>query len=433
MENKSTKKSTFTRYQVFVIAILAILQFTVVLDFMVLSPLGEQLMRELNITPSQFSFVVAGYALAAGASGLLAAGFADRFDRKKMLIFFYIGFVIGTFLCGIAPGYELLLAARIITGIFGGVISSISFAIITDLFALDVRGRVMGFVQMAFAASQVLGIPIGLYLASRIGWHSPFLLIVGLSIIVGIVIVIYLRPITDHLKTPSEHSAFKHLVNTVSQSRYLKAFAATTLLATGGFMMMPFGSDFLVHNLGLKVTPESNPLVFVYSITGLFSMVSAPLIGKLSDSLGKYTIFLGGTMLSIVMVLIYCSLGVTPLWLVVSLNAILFIGIFSRVIPSSALMTAIPDPKDRGAFMGINSSFQQISGGIASIIAGFIVYHGVDGKLENYNVLSYVVTCTMIISVILMYFINKQVKNAQAARVAAAAKSASVAQEAVQL
>ena len=171
------KEKVFTRYQQFIIAILAILHFTIILDFMVLSPLGAQLLKELNITTTQFGWVVSAYAFSAGASGLLAAGFADKFDRKKLLLFFYAGFIVGTLLCGIAPDYQFLLAARIVTGVFGGVIGSISFAIITDLFKMEVRGRVMGFVQMAFASSQVMGLPIGLYLANQWGWHAPFLLI----------------------------------------------------------------------------------------------------------------------------------------------------------------------------------------------------------------------------------------------------------------
>ncbi|HKZ38495.1 MAG TPA: MFS transporter, partial [Chryseolinea sp.] len=189
------KEKIFTRYEVFVVVILSVLQFTVVLDFMVLSPLGAILMPELKITPSQFGMVVSAYAFSAGASGLLAAGFADKFDRKKLLLFFYGGFIIGTLFCALAPGYQDLLLARIITGIFGGVISSIGFAIITDLFKLEVRGRVMGYVQMAFASSQVLGIPVGLYLANEWGWHSPFFMIVALSGLVGILIIFCMRPI----------------------------------------------------------------------------------------------------------------------------------------------------------------------------------------------------------------------------------------------
>src|SRR6476661_5659152 len=160
---KPTKQGIFTRYQVFIIAILAILQFSIILDFMVLSPLGALLIEKLHIKTSQFGLVVSVYAFSAGASGLLAAGFADKYDRKKLLLFFYTGFVIATFLCGIAPNFHFLIFARTLTGLFGGVIGSIVYAITTDLFPMEKRGRVMGFIQTAFAASQILGLPVGLY------------------------------------------------------------------------------------------------------------------------------------------------------------------------------------------------------------------------------------------------------------------------------
>ena len=179
----------FTRYQVLVIFLLALTQFTVVLDFMVMSPLGDMLMKSMELTTSQFGFAVSGYAFSAGISGLLTAGFADRFDRKKLLLFFYVGFIVGTLFCGLATTYPMLMAARIITGLFGGVIGSISMAIVADLFPLHQRGRTMGFMQMGFGASQVLGIPISLYIANHWGWQSPFLMIVGLAFIIWLVIV----------------------------------------------------------------------------------------------------------------------------------------------------------------------------------------------------------------------------------------------------
>lgn len=399
------KKKIFSRYEVFVIAVLAFLQFTIILDFMVLSPLGAQLMQELKITTAQFGWVVSAYAFSAGGAGLLTAGFADKFDRKKLLLFFYTGFIGGTLLCALAPDYNALLVARVVTGLFGGVIGSISFAIITDLFKMEVRGRVMGFVQMAFATSQVMGIPIGLFLANHLGWHSPFFMIVGLSVLVGIAIVIHFRPIDAHLKNKSERSAIQHLIKTVSHPLYARAFAATTLLATGGFMLMPFGSAFGVHNLGISLAD----LPMLYMITGICSMITGPMMGKLADTLGKYTIFLVGSILSMIMVTIYCNLGLTPLWTVILLNVLMFVGISSRIISSSALMTAVPEPMDRGAFMSINASVQQISGGFASVIAGMIVVQTESGALQHYDTLGYVVTGAMIITVIMMYFINEQV------------------------
>lgn len=396
----------FSKYEAFVIAILAILQFTIILDFMVLSPLGAILMPTMHISPAQFGWVVSAYAFSAGASGLLAAGFADKFDRKKLLLFFYVGFTIGTFLCSIASDFHFLLFARIFTGLFGGVIGSICAAIITDLFALEVRGRVMGFVQMAFATSQVLGIPIGLYLANHFGWHSPFTMIVGFCILIGILIVVYLKPIDAHLKNTQKQNAFIHLKKTLSQSNYLLAFATTTLLAMGGYMLMPFGSAYSVHNLQIPFAD----LPTVYVITGISSMIAGPLIGKYSDRIGKFRLFFAGSVLAMVMTGIYGNLGPTPLTTVIVINVIMFTGITSRIISSSALMTAIPTPQDRGAFMSINSSVQQMAGGLAAVMAGLIVSETPTGYIEHYDTLSYVVIAGMIAGIAMMYLVNKMVE-----------------------
>lgn len=407
MSNNTATK--FTKYQIFIIAILTILQFTLILDFMVLSPLGAILMKELSLQPKQFGLVVSAYAFSAGASGLLAAGFADRFDRKKLLLFFYVGFVFGTTLCAIADSYEFLLIARIVTGIFGGVIGSISFAIISDLFKLELRGRVMGFVQMAFSASQILGLPIGLYLANAFGWHSPFWMIVGFSIIVGIAIVVYMQPITEHLKVQNDRNPFEHLWKTLSKPDYLRAFLATILLATGGFMLMPFGSAFSINNLKISI----NDLPMLYLITGIFTITFGPLSGKLSDKLGKYKVFFVGSIITSVMVLIYTNLGQTPLWLVVIVNVLMFAGITARMISASSLMTAVPQMQDRGAFMSINSSIQQISGGSAAALAGVIVSEGSDGTMQSYPFLGIVVVASMLITIAMMYVLNRQIQKKQ--------------------
>ncbi len=407
MNNSTAEK--FTKYQIFVIAILTILQFTLILDFMVLSPLGAILMKELSLQPKQFGLVVSAYAFSAGASGLLAAGFADRFDRKKLLLFFYVGFVFGTMLCAIADSYEFLLIARIVTGIFGGVIGSISFAIISDLFKLELRGRVMGFVQMAFSASQILGLPIGLYLANAFGWHSPFWLIVVFSIIVGIAIVVYMQPITEHLKVQNDRNPFEHLWKTLSKPDYLRAFLATILLATGGFMLMPFGSAFSINNLKIDI----HDLPMLYLVTGIFTITFGPLSGKLSDKLGKYKVFFVGSIITIIMVLIYTNLGQTPFWLVAVVNVLMFAGITARMIAASSLMTAVPQMQDRGAFMSINSSIQQISGGVAAALAGVIVSEGSDGTMQNYPFLGIVVVASMIITIGMMYILNRQIQKQQ--------------------
>jgi predicted MFS family arabinose efflux permease len=394
-----------TRYQKLVIAILAFLQFTVVLDFMILSPLGAILLHELNVGTAQFGLVVSAYAFSAGASGLLAAGFADKFDRKKLLLFFYAGFVLGTLLCGLAPSYPFLLGARTVTGLFGGVIGSIAFAIIADLFPFEIRGRVMGIVMSAFAAAQVLGIPAGLYLANRWGWHSTFLMIAGVSAVVGVIIVTLLRPIDEHLKKPSQRNAFRHLLATVSRGRYLWGFGSTMLLAVGGFMLMPFGSAFCVNNMGISM--QKLPLLYMF--TGIAAMVAGPVMGRISDSVGKLATFAVGSTIGIALILYYTRLGVTPLWFAIGLNIFIFVAITARMISAQALTSAIPEPQDRGAFMSISSSLQQLAGGVASSSAGLIVTQNGDGPIEHYDRLGYVVSIAMFVTIVMMSKINRLV------------------------
>jgi predicted MFS family arabinose efflux permease len=395
----------FSPYQSLIVVLLALVQFTIILDFMIMSPLGAIIMPALDITAAQFGVAVSAYAFSAGISGILAAGFADRFDRKRLLLFFYVGFTLGTALCAVAPNFHVLLLGRIVSGLFGGVMGSIVLAIITDLFALHLRGRVMGFVQTAFAASQVLGIPVGLFLSNHWNWHVCFAALVGLSIVAMAAILLVMKPVNEHLGLNQDQNAFRHLIATVRQPRYLLAFSVTTLLATGGFMMMPFGSAFTVHNLGIDIVH----LPTIYLVSGLFSIFMGPLVGKAADVFGKFPTFAFGCAVSVVMVLIYTHLGHVTLTTAIVVNVLMFVGIFSRMIPSQALISAIPEPSQRGSFSAVSSSVQQFSGGLGSVLAAVIIAQNADGSLRHFDRVGYVVVATTLISVVAMYFVQKSV------------------------
>jgi predicted MFS family arabinose efflux permease len=393
----------FTGYQKVVVGMLAFLQFAVILDFMLMSPLGAIIMPALHVSPVQFGHIVSVYAFAAGISGFLTAGFADRFDRKKLLLFFYAGFIAGTLWCGLATTYESLVAARIVAGAFGGVIGSVVLAITTDLFPPQMRGRVMGYIQTAFAASQILGLPIGIWLSSRWNWHVPFLALVVLGMVAGLFIALRMQPVDEHLKLHPEHNAFWHLFHTVTERRYLLSFVSVLFLATGGFMLMPFSSAFTVNNLGISL--DSLPII--YLVTGIATIFVGPLVGKAADAFGKLRVFFIGTAIVIVMVLIYTHLGVSTLTVVTLINVVLFIGIFSRMIPFQALMTQVPMQTQRGSFNAINASISQLAGGLASLVAGHIVVAGADGKLQHYDIAGYVVISTALIVSFLMWRIQR--------------------------
>ena len=411
MSQTSASAPSFTPYQLLVVVILAVTQFTVILDFMIMSPLGDILMKSMHLLPAEFGLAVSAYAFSAGFSGFVTAGFSDKFDRKKLLLFFYVGFVIGTVFCGIAHTYWLLVAARIFTGLFGGVIGSISMAIVADLFMLQQRGRVLGFVQMAFGASQVLGIPIGLYIATKWGWEMPFLMVAALGAVMVVVIGFYLKPIREHLLVKSEKSPFIHLWHTLARREYRIGFAATALLSVGGFMMMPFGSAFAINNL--HVTEQQLPLLFM--VSGISTLFIMPLIGRFSDRMDKYKLFVVASLWLMAMCIWYTNLSVVPLWVAITLNVLLMAGVTGRMIPSSALTSAVPALEDRGAFMSINASLQQLAGGIAAALAGKIVVQQTNfSPLEHYDTVGYVVVVFSIIGLFFMYRVDRVVKGVRA-------------------
>jgi predicted MFS family arabinose efflux permease len=307
-----------------------------------------------------------------------------------------------------AYSYETLLLARIVTGIFGGVIGSISMAIITDVFSLQQRGKVMGFVQMAFAGSQILGIPIGLMIANYWGWHATFLMVVGLAFAIGLAVVFKLKPLTEHLKLQSDRNALQHLWHTIKKKDYRVGFLATALLSMGGFMLMPFTTAFLVNNVHIQ--QAQIPVIFF--CTGISSMIIMPIAGKLSDRIDKFKLFTVGTCIAIVMILIYTHLGVVPIWAVIAINMIMFMGIMSRMVPATALNSAVPEMYDRGAYMSVNASLQQLAGGVAALFAGLVVVQQTKtSPIEHFDILGYVMVATMLLCLFLVYRVSQLIKN----------------------
>ena len=400
----SLPPASFTGYQKLVIGLLALLQFTVLLDFMVLAPLGDGLMKSLAIGPAQFSLVVSAYAFSAGLAGLLAAGFADRFDRKRLLLFFYAGFAVGTLGCALANSYWLLLLARLVAGLFGGVIGAIVLTIVTDEFGEGQRGRVMGLVQLAFAASQVLGIPLSLWLSSRWNWHAPFVLVVGLALLTGAGVLRWLRPLKGHLALQVRIKALQHLWHTLRQPAYQLGLFTTLLLTVGGGMLAPFSSAFLINNV--RLTQAQLPLL--YLLTGLSSLLVVPLVGQLSDRVSRVKLFAAGSVLAVGAVLAYTRLGPAPFWQATLLNVALSSGIVGRVVPAMALNTSLPAPADRGAYLSVTASMQQLAGGLAAVAAGQLVTQPTPtSPLVHFPVLGYAAAAAFALCIPLIYRVNQ--------------------------
>lgn len=394
------EKEEFTSYQKLVILGLGSLLFTVVLDYMLLPALSSTLLDKLNLSTEEFGLVASAYAVSAGISAILASGFADRFDRKSFLIVFYSGFLMGIIFCALSPSFPMLLGARIITGAFGGMIASISYALVADLFTLEQRGQVMGWIQMAFAASLVIGLPLSLFLASSFSWQFSYGLIFGLGSLALLLVSFIIRPSKKHSTRLS--SPWAHLFQSLRKSSYWTVFGANILIVGGDVIFMTFNAAYLTYNLGI----EESELPWVYGAIGLTTLISAPVFGRISDRIGKWVVFSTGTLIAILAVLVYTWSNTASFEWIILLHVILYLGINARMVSLSALATAIPAASNRGAFMAIDSSIQQLAGGLAAAVAGWVIFQDADGRLLHYPQIGSLIAVLMVLSSVLVLLVN---------------------------
>jgi len=361
--------------------LLAAINFTHIMDFVVMAPLSPILRDELSISTKQFGFLLSSYTLSAAFAGIAGAFFIDKFDRKKALVFLYAGFTISNFACAISNDYSTFMAARIMAGAFGGVLGSLLLSIIGDVIPQERRGKATGIVMSAFSAASVLGIPTGIFLANNFNWHAPFYLLTGLSIIVLIPAWLFLPSLTSHFNNRNDKSALQNILNLLANINVRWSFLFMLLLMIAGLTVVPFLSDYLVRNVGI----DRKDLGLVYIFGGLATVVSGPLTGKLADKFGKQQVFVVAAIISIIPVYIMTHLSPSGYPFTLTMTTIFFIFFGARFVPAMSMMTSSVSMQQRGSFMSINSSVQQLGSSLAVAMAGLIVTNAADGSLINYN------------------------------------------------
>ncbi len=378
-----------TRPEWVLLLVLAAVQFTHSMDFMVLMPLGPQCEKELQITPQEFSLVVAAYGFSAAIAGLLAASFIDRFDRKTALLLLYGGFTAGTLLCAVAPGYWWLVLGRSIAGAFGGLSAAVILVIIGDVFPEMRRGRATGVVMTAFSLASIAGLPAGIVLGNRFGVRTPFAALGAVAVAVSVAAYSILPRLRGHMTERRQSTAETWAV--LAQPAHLRAYAFMTLVVMGSFTIAPHFSDFLVYNVGR----EQNDLALVYLCGGLLTFGTLPLIGRLADRFGKRRIFWIMAACTLVVALVMTNLPETPLIPLLIVTTLYWIATSGRWVPAMAMITSSALSRYRGSFMSINASVQQMSIGLSAIVAGEIVGKGRDGRLTGYGLAGIIaVICT---------------------------------------
>jgi len=347
-------------------------------------PLNPQLSEIFQINQQQFSLLVSAYTFSAFASGLIAAFFVDGFDRKKVLLFGYTGFILGTFGCAFAPTYELLMLARVVAGLFGGLIAAQVLSIVGDNFNYERRATAMSFLTAAFSAASVIGVPFGLYLATLTSWHAPFLFVGGMGMIIAVLVIRYVPSMTHHL-TLKQHKATDAFVNVFKSKLQQRALLLSVIMMLGHFSIIPFIAKYMVSNVGFSNYDVS----LVYLIGGGATIFTAPVIGIVADRKGKFPVFAIFCLLCLIPIFLITNMPAISIYLALAVTTIFFIFVSGRMIPMQAMVTSVVTPQQRGGFMSINSSLIQLGSGLAALIAGSIIAETPDHKIIHYEYVGY--------------------------------------------
>ena len=363
--------------------VLCAVQFTHILDFMIMMPLGAQLMRAFGITPAQFTHLVACYGLAAAVSGFAGGFMLDRFDRKRAMLVLYAGFGLATLACGLARSYETLLFARLAAGAFVGIASSLVVAMVGDVIPPIRRGRAMSYVMAAFPVASVLGVPAGLLLAGKFGWHAAFFLLGGCAAF-NLVLASFCLP---HLRTAvHDHQPARQMKAILSDGIHLRAFALGSVLVMAGGLLIPFLAASFIVNVGLN----EFQLPLAYAVGGIATAATTPLIGWLSDHMDRLRLLTYLSSAAVIVALVITRLGPSSVAFACLMMALFMVTMSGRFAPAMAMVSNAVSARYRGGFMSVNSALQQAASGLANVLAGFFVTNGAGGHLVGLPTLGYV-------------------------------------------
>jgi predicted MFS family arabinose efflux permease len=379
-----------------VILVLVAIQFTHMVDFVIIMPLGGRLMTELSLTAPQFAQIVSAYAWAAGIASLLASFVMDRFDRKAVLLTMYAGFALSTLFCGLSGTYAWLLVSRTLAGAFGGTAAVALMAVIGDVFPPEKRGRATGAVVSSFAVASILGLPAGLMLAEWYGRGAPFLALAGLSALVWALVWVKLPPIRGHL-TAERPNRWAEFAEVVRHRDHLGAFAFSFFLVLGTFTVASFIGPYLTTTNGWT-EQQLSQIYFVAGICTLFGMTA---VGRLADRVPRLGLFRVLGFGALVLAVVVAHLPPGPLWVAMLATTAFMVFASGRIVPVQAMLLGVPRPQNRGAFMSVNTSVQHAGTGLAPLIAGALVTVAPDGRITGYPLVGWFAAATAAISLLL--------------------------------
>ena len=385
------------RRELLLLLALAGIQFTHIVDFMIMMPLGPQLTSLFNISLAEFGLLVSAYTVAAGVSGLFATTFVDRFDRKHLLLALYALFALTTVACGLAPTFTWLMLARIASGFFGGVLSTMSQTIIGDVVPFARRGRATGIVMTSFSVATVAGVPAGLMFANWWGWHFAFFAIGLMCIGVAALAWFSIPSLNAHVA----HAKDKHILHAMGQvlrePNQRRALLLSGVMMFAAFNIIPYITLYLQTNHVMAL----DEIPWVYFCGGVVTLFSGRWVGSMTDRLGKRQTFQRAVLFSIVPMFAITLIEPAPLPAVLLVTTTLFFAMNARMIPGMALLTSAANPKFRGTFLSLNGAVQSFAMGTAAWIGGMLLQREPSGHVTHYWLCAVVASVASVLAVFL--------------------------------
>jgi predicted MFS family arabinose efflux permease len=386
-----------------IIFLLAAINFTHIMDFVMMAPLNPFMKDDLSITTSEFGILLSVYTIAAGVSGIIGFFFIDKYDRRTAVFRLYEGFILANMMCAIAPGYKYFMLARVLAGLFGGILGGLIMSIIGDIIPMERRGKATGIVMAAFSAASALGIPIGLSLAKSFDFHAPFWLLTALSIGVYIALRFNFPSIKIHMNNPHTKPPFEMFFDMIGTRNIQIGLLFIFFVMMSGMIVVPFISDYYVNNLGI----DKRDILYVYLFGGLATVFSGPLVGRLSDKIGKQKMYLWGAGLSIPVMYYVTVMPEMPFWLLLIFSTFFFIVFGARFVPAMTMLTSTVEPYRRGRFMSVASSVQQFASASSVLLASFIIANTAKGELLHFETVGIIAVALTILCMIISFRVKE--------------------------
>lgn len=399
-------KTNHLKNERFYVSIMGAIQFMHVLDFVILMPLAPMLMRSLHISPAEFATLVSAYNISGSLTGIGYGVIADRFERKNLLVAAIIGFIAGTLLCAVANSFNILLIGRLIAGCFGGSLTSMVMALITDLIPLSRRGNAMGVVMSAFSIASIAGVPLGLWIATQWGWEYTFLLIALFGLLFIAPTIFIIPKINNQQAEGDPLNLLKMLGKTLIVKDYRLGYLLVSAISFSAFVIIPFLSPYAVHNIGMS----EEELKYIYLVGGAFTIITSRVIGKLTDAKGAFPIFAILAALSLLPIYLYSHADKMPLHFAIMITTLFMTIVSGRFIPCMTMLTDLPSSSDRGRYMALLTSLRSMSMALATLFAGLLITNGPHNELRGMNLAGYFGMGMTIVAIVLAYLVNKKRK-----------------------